>query len=532
MAHYDFLIVGAGSAGCVLADRLSASGRHSVLLVEAGPADRHPAIRIPAAFPTLFDGRLDWGYRTEPEAGLGGRRVFWPRGKVLGGSSAINAMMWVRGFPGDYDAWRAFGGEGFDHRGLEGYLRRAERVAPEVPGPFGRDGALPVGEQLDPNPLTLAFLEAAARAGVGRNLARNDGPEEGVALTLVNQLRGERWSAARAYLSRARGRQNLEVRTGCTVDRLVVGHGRVTGVELRLRGAISRVEATTTVLAAGAIGTPRILLSSGIGPAAELEALGIEVVCHSPRVGKNLADHLTAGIVLHARRPVSLTGARRPAAIARYARSRRGLLSSNVCEAYGYLRSDPALAECDLELLFAPAAFVEEGLRLPTEHGFTLGCVLLQPESRGEVRLASRDPRVPPVIEARYLSDPEGSDESRLLAGLRRCVEIAKSSPLVEEQDGLIVPHPESSRRVALGDLDDDRLLATLRGYAQTLYHPVGTCSVGLDDEAVTDPSLALRGLEGIFCCDASVIPVIPRGHTHAPVVAIAERQAELLAAR
>ena len=380
-----------------------------------------------------------------------------------------------------------------------------------------------ISEQRDPNPLTLAFLRAAAECGIPPNTARNDGPEEGVGLALVNQQRGARMSAARGYLRPAHGRSNLVVRTKATATRLALRRGRVRGVHYLHGGHPRAVSGGVVICAAGAIGTPKLLLASGIGPPEELRALGIEVAVESHEVGKNLTDHLSAGIALEARRPISLAGARRAAPLLEYLRSRTGLLSSNVAEGYGYIKSAPTEAECDLELLFVPAAFVNEGLELPSVHGLTLAAVLLQPDSRGEVRLASTDPAAAPIIDPRYLSDAAGRDAARLEEGVRRCVELARAPALAKESGKLIVPEGELTEAVAG---------TSVRRYAQTLYHPVGTCRMGSDDSSVVDPSLAVRGTEDLYVADASVMPSIPHGHTHAPTVAIAERAAELLGGR
>jgi choline dehydrogenase len=520
---FDVAVVGAGSAGCVVASRLAEDPSRRVLLLEAGGRDWHLATRIPAAFPTLFDSSLDWGFRTESQPPLASRRVFYPRGKVVGGSSALNAMMWVRGFRSDYDGWARRAGAGWGYEALLPYFQRAEATDPAVWGPYGRSGPVPIAELRDPSPLSLAFVAAARASGLPENTTRNGGVEEGVALALVTQRRGSRVSAASAYLDPARRRPNLVVRANKLVDTVQMRGARATGVSFVHRGERTAVSAGTVVLCAGTIGSPGILLRSGIGPPEHLERLGITVVAASPEVGKNLADHLAAGIALRTKLPVSLAGARRPGPLARYLLERRGPLTSNLAEAYAYVRSASDPDECDLELLFVPAPFVNEGLELPKVHGVTLAAVLLAPESRGVVRLASSDPAAAPLIDPAYLSDPAGTDAKVLREGIRRCIAIAGAAPLAGELAGMLLPE---------GPLSDGLVEEALVSYAQTLYHPVGTCRMGSDDASVVTGELAVRGVEGLFVADASVMPSIPHGHTQAPTVAIAERAAALLDSR
>ena len=522
---FDYVIVGAGSAGCVLATRLSEDRDVSVLLLEAGPAARHPAIGVPAAFPTLFGSRLDWAYRTVPQTTLLGRQIYWPRGKVVGGSSALNAMMWVRGFRSDYDAWAELVGENWSYDAVHRYFARAEGADPSIPGDaHGHDGPLAVSLQRDPNPLTALWLASCRAVGIPANEHQNAGVEEGVATVFVNQRRGRRESVADAYLEPARARPGLTTRTGSLVDRVLFERGRAVGVAYRRGRRFDEVQARQEViLASGAIGSPQLLLRSGVGPGQQLAALGIPVVADRQLVGKNLQDHLTAGFAVGVERRVTLGGARRVRSIARYLATRRGLLSSNVCEGYGFVRSDSHQHEPDLELLFVPGLFLDEGLTIPRTHGVTLAAVLLAPRSRGEITLRTRHPENPPNIDPRYLSDKEGIDAARLAEGVRICLRVAGAAPLAGELGEFVQP---------TGCSGEDLVQASVHAYAQTLYHPVGTCSMGNDQTSVVDPDLLVRGVERLRVVDASVIPRIPHGHTNAAVVMIAERAAELVRSR
>lgn len=522
---FDFVIVGAGSAGCVLAARLSENPAVRVLLLEAGPKDHHPLIRVPAAFPKLYDSKLDWGYRTVAQTALGGRQIFWPRGRVLGGSSAINAMMWVRGIPADYDRWAEVAGSNWSYAALLPYfLRLEDHVELDIPDSIhGTDGPLPVSKQRDPNELTLAWLQAADELGIGALAPTLLGPETGVSLVEVNQRRGQRVSAAAAYLQPIRGRPNLVIRTNATTERILIERGIATGVAYRIGRTRLEVSATKEVLlAAGALNSPQLLMCSGIGPAAVLRGLGIDVVYDAPAVGQNLRDHLTAGIALGIKRPVSLANAQSIRAGLTYFATRRGPLSSNICEGFGFVKSDAHLDLPDLELLFVPSLFVNEGLKLTRKHGMTIAAVLLQPESTGEVTIVSNDPSIAPRIDPRYLSDREGQDALRLRIGIERCIEFSRAPSLAREITELVQPP---------GPLGDETAEASLRDFAQTLYHPVGTCRMGLDVDSVVNEELRVRGIGHLRVIDASVFPTIPRAHTHAPTVVLAERASDLIQA-
>lgn len=521
---FDFVIVGAGSAGCVLAARLSEDPNTRVLLLEAGPKDTNPAIRIPAAFPKLFDSKLDWGYRTTAQEHLDGRRIYWPRGKVLGGSSAINAMMWVRGAPADYDRWADVAGPNWSYAALLPYFRRLEDTEgfTSTDSVHGVGGPLPVSNQRDPNELTKTWLQAAFECGIGPLNSTLRGDETGVALVSVNQRGGKRVSAASAYLAPARHRSNLVVATDAMVERILLEGGEATGVAYRRGRTQHEASASREVIvAAGALNSPQLLMCSGVGPGALLRSLDISVHVDRPAVGENLQDHLTSGIAVGARRKVSLARAQTLGAVLQYLISKRGPLTSNVAEGYGFIKSDERLELPDLELLFVPSLFINEGLDIPREHGMTLATVLLQPASRGRVTIASPDPSVAPLIDPRYLSDSEGLDASRLRFGIQTCIMISEAKSLAKEITGLVQP---------VGPLDATTVETSLRHFAQTLYHPVGTCRMGNDDHAVVDAELRVRGVRGLRVVDASVIPTIPRGHTHAPTVVLAERAADLIA--
>ncbi len=515
----DVIVVGAGSAGAAVAGRLTEDPDISVLLLEAGPSDRVKEVAIPAAFSKLFRTERDWAYETEPQAELDGRRLFWPRGKMLGGSSSMNAMMWVRGVPEDYDAWAAAGAAGWAYEDVLPFFRRIENAQRTDGRHVGEGGPLPIEDQRDPNPTTSAFVEACVRAGFRRNPNANAGDNEGVDFAQVTQRRGRRASAAWAYLRPAMRRPNLEVVTDALVTRVVIESGRAVGVRYRRNDTEHHAQAREVVLSGGTVNSPQLLALSGIGPRGDLEALGIEVVTDLPGVGRNLSDHLVAGFVVGTDRTDTLVSAESLGNLVRYLLARRGPLTSNVGEAHAFFRSDPSLDAPDLELLFAPVPFLDHGATDPPGHGFTLGTILLQPRSRGTIRLRAADPSVPPAIDPAYLSDPE--DLRILVSGLRRAQEVLGTEPLAAMVAGPMRPE-------ALPRTDADRE-AVVRRHAETLYHPVGTCAMGTGADAVVDPELRVHGIEGLRVADASVMPTLNRGHTNAPAIMIGERAADFV---
>jgi choline dehydrogenase-like flavoprotein len=504
----DYIVVGTGSAGSVVANRLSADRSVRVVVLEAGPRDKDKFIHIPAGFAKLFRSDMDWDYLTEPQKELDGREIYWPRGKMLGGSSSMNAMMWVRGFAADYDEWGEHAGEQWNYANVEKYFNRIE------------SGPLVISRQRSPRSSTGAWLTAIEECG-HQVEEPNQAAPEGFCETRVTQRRGARWSTADAYLKPVLRRENLTLLTDATATRVIVDGNRAVGIEFDRNGARQTVRARReVVLCGGAINSPQLLMLSGIGDRDELAEHGIDVVQHAPDVGKNLLDHLVVPMGFDVRND-TLFAAEKPSQLVNYLVRRRGMLTSNVGEAYGFVRSRPDLEHPDLELIFAPAPYFEEGIGEPYDrHAVVMGPILLKPRSKGTVTLRSSDPKDKPIIDPRYLTDDAGEDRAALMSGLRMCAAIAQS-PVLRGLIGKI-----ARPRGATG-LDDETFERALNSLSHTLYHPVGTCRMGRDDTSVVDPQLRVRGVDGLRVADASVMPTIIRGHTHAPSVLIGEQAAE-----
>ena len=519
--QFDTVIVGGGSAGCVLANRLSADPARRVCLVEAGPEDRSPLIHIPAGILGTIPRRgINWAYQTEPQPGLGGRRGYQPRGRVLGGSSAINAMIYVRGHRSDYDDWAALGNAGWSYADVLPVFRHSEDQARGADVFHGVGGELPVADLASPVAASRAFVESAVAAGLPRNGDFNGPGQEGAGLYQVTQRRGRRCSAAVAFLQPVRNRTNLTVLTGRRATRVRLEGGRATGIELAGPGGSASIDARDVIVSSGTFGSPQLLLLSGIGSRDELARHGIPVRHELPGVGANFADHVDLALAYRSadRNLMGITVGTALRAIPGYFEWRRrgtGLLTTNYAEAGAFLRTATHLARPDIQLHFVIGIVDDHARRLHYGYGMSCHVAVLRPSSRGRVGLRSADPLDAPRIDAGFLADDR--DLVTLLAGVKRAREIMEGAPLA--------PHRGAEMFAEEGH-SDDALVARIRRRADTIYHPVGTCRMGADEGAVVDAALRVRGIEGLSVVDASVMPTIIGGNTNAPTIMIAEKAA------
>jgi choline dehydrogenase len=522
MNSFDYIVVGAGSAGCVLAARLSEDPDVSVLVIEAGPPDVKENIQVPAAFGSLFKTDVDWDYATFPEAGCNNRMMYMPRGKTLGGSSAINAMVYIRGGRADYDGWRDAGNPGWGYDDVLPYFKRSEDNERGEDDYHSVGGPLAVSESRSNNPMADAWIEAATAAGLAPNEDFNGASQDGVGRYQVTQRNGMRCSTAAAFLHPAAERPNLTIETRMHVHRVVLDGTRAVGVAGEQGGELVEVRAEREVLlCAGSYNSPQLLLLSGIGPAEELAVREIEAVVDLPGVGRNLQDHVQIGGIWTTEEPVSLILGAELEYQQAFAERGEGPLSSNVAETGGFWRSRDDLAAPDLQFHCAPVMFVDEGLGDPVAHGISFGACLLTPESTGTVTLRSNDPTAKPAIRHNFYAEP--ADVARVMTGLRKVYEIAGQGPLA--------PYCRELWLGPASDSDSD-MRAHMARSSQVLYHPAGTCAMGSGAEAVVDHELRVHGTEGLRVVDCSIMPTVVRGNTNAPTIMIGERAADLIRGR
>jgi choline dehydrogenase len=524
---YDYIIVGAGTAGCVLANRLSRDPAKRVLLLEAGPKDSNLWIMIPAGVSRIINHpKLTWGYTSDPEPGLNGRRIIWPRGRVLGGSSSINGHVYMRGAPDDYDGWHLAGNPGWGWKDVLPYFKKGERHFLGSSALHGGDGEMAVSALAHPHPASAAFVASAHAAGMPLNDDFNGPRQDGVGYLQLMTDRGRRASTSAAFLRPIRHRSNLNVQTGARADRIVIEQHRATGISYRREGISQTASGHQIILCGGAINTPQLLMLSGIGPASQLSKYAIATVVGVDAVGGNLQDHVYAH---HLERVIAAFSINRTISshwrmaphVLKYFATRRGLLTSAAAQVGLFARSLPELNRPNLQIQMRPFSMVSAAGMYTAEPSpaVTASCTLLRPKSRGTVTLRSADPNDAPAMQANYLVDED--DIPPMVAGLRLMRRIFHTEPFASASQGELMP---GSRYRT-----DAELVEYLRANAQAMYHPVGTCRMGPDPDSVVDPRLRVRGVEGLRIVDASIMPTIPSGNTNAPTIMIAEKGADMI---
>ena len=524
--EFDYVVIGAGSAGCVLANRLTASGRNSVLLLEAGPKDSNIWIHVPLGYGKLFTNKtVNWMYQTEPEPGLNGRTVFQPRGKVLGGSSSINGLLYVRGQHEDYDRWRQLGNSGWGYDDVLPYFKKAEDQQRGADDFHGSGGPLPVSDSRHPDPLSEAFVTAAVETGIPINPDFNGATQEGAGWFQTTTRRGRRASTAVSYLRPVRHNSNLRVETSALAQRIVFDGRRAVAVEYRQNGTPQTARVRKEILVSGgAYNSPQLLQLSGVGPAELLTSHGIDVVLDAPGVGHDLQDHLQVRIVTRCAQPITLNDIagspfRKMMTGLRYAAFRTGPLTIAAGTSGAFFKTNPRLATPDVQIHFLPFSTDKMGEALHSYSGFSASVCQLRPESRGSLRIRSADPSVPPEIRINYLATE--TDRTANVEGLKILRKILQAPALRAYTIDEVEPGPKIS--------SDEELLNFCRQRGSTVYHPTSTCRMGNDPLAVVDQRLRLRGIEGLRVIDASIMPDLVSGNTNAAVIMIAEKASQMI---
>lgn len=525
--RYTYVVVGAGAAGCVVANRLSEDPSNSVLLLEAGGPDRNPLIHIPVGFTKLTSPSVNWGFSTAPQPQMNDREMWYPQGRTLGGSTSINAMIYIRGHRSDYDRWEAAGNLGWGYDGVLPYFRRSEnntRVSNEF---HGVGGDMNVTQQIQHNPLTRAFVLAGQELGLDFNADVNGAQQDGITFYDVTQRNARRESSSTAFLRPAMGRPNLTVITKARTTRVLLDNGSATGVEYHRKGKAHVAHADgEIVISCGAINSPRLLLLSGIGPADELRRVGVDVVHDLPGVGKNLQDHMDVYLTAETA-AVSYNREDRPHRVLRhmiqYLLYKTGPMTACVAEAGAFVRSGPGLVAPDIQIHCLPAYVIDHGRQRRKGHGITINTCNLRPRSIGSVSLRSSDPQAAPVIDPNFCGDVDGHDWNTSIEGFRWGRRLLKSAAFA--------PYIKFEHMPGNGIESDEDIRDYIRKWSKTDYHPVGSCSMGTNDRAVVDTQLRVRGLNNLRVIDASVMPYLVSGNTQAPSIMIGEKGSAIMKA-
>lgn len=517
---YDYIVVGAGSAGAVIAGRLSEQPDANVLLVEAGGKGRHLNIQVPAAFAKQFTTRHDWNYRTEPEPHLDGREIYHPRGRMLGGSSGQNAMIYIRGHRSDYDAWADRGAKGWSYDEVLPYFKKAETNSRGADRFHGGTGPLYVEDPRSPNSLSRAIVDAMTATGIPRNDDFNGAEQVGTGLYQLTQRRGSRWTTADGYLTPARKRPNLTVWTDSTVHRVQIAEGRASGVVVERDGQVQTVRAgSEVILSTGAFASPQLLMLSGVGPADHLRQHGIDVAVDNPNVGDHLMDHPMYMVNYETSAKGTLAEAEKPWQLANYLLRRRGLLTSNIGEAGAFFHTRSGDDAPYMQFIAAPGYFWNHGFETHPRPAFAIGCSMVGAQSTGQVRLRSADPTDKAAITFNYFAEPDDMDA--MVTGIERAREVAAAAPLKDLVGAELHPGPAAQTRA---DIE-----AEIRRNVEHTYHPSCTTRIGSETDGVVDENLRVHGIAGLRVADASVFPRIPHGNTHAPTVMVGEKAADLI---